>query len=158
MSWSTRQVRTATTALPWTKDFRHLQSFPRHWLKRFSFADQNIKAARVKDRIKYWNIVPGDQVRVRGDESERILEVSRINKLTNRVYLKGMGETVRASVSRPSDSSGQVLVLSRLPLASHRAGLVSRTCTTQGASCSSGITNSRPRGMRRSRVLSRAFS
>lgn len=93
MSWSTRQVRTATTALPWTKDFRHLQSFPRHWLKRFSFADQNIKAARVKDRIKYWNIVPGDQVRVRGDESGRILEVSRINKLTNRVYLKGMGET-----------------------------------------------------------------
>ncbi|KAI0068950.1 hypothetical protein BV25DRAFT_1791294 [Artomyces pyxidatus] len=96
MSLSPNQVRLAATNIPWTKDFRHMKPFPRFWLKRMSFLEPNVKAARPKDRIKYWNIVPGDRVRVIGDEEGRILEVSSINRITNRVYLKGTGEIVRA--------------------------------------------------------------
>ena len=89
------QVRNAVTTSRFTRDFNHLQSFPRYWLKRFSFSDPNVKAAKPKDRVKYWNIVPGDQVRVIGDAQNKILEVAKINRLTNRVYLKGATTSVR---------------------------------------------------------------
>jgi len=54
-----------------------------------SFYDPGIKAVRVKDRIKFWNVVPGDRIRIRGDSRNTIHEVLSINKFTNRVYLKG---------------------------------------------------------------------
>ncbi|KAI0047294.1 hypothetical protein FA95DRAFT_1492689 [Auriscalpium vulgare] len=104
------QVRVAATTAPWTKDFRHLQPFPRFWLKRYSFLDPNVKAARPKDRIKYWNVIPGDRVRILGDEEGRILEVSKINKITNRVYLKGTGPTVRNGIVNVHYSKCQVFI------------------------------------------------
>jgi hypothetical protein len=88
------QVRGAITSNPWTKDFRHLQPFPLSYLKRYSFKDNLVKASKPKDRIKYWNIVPGDQVRILGDKDDKILEVAKINKLSNRVYLKRLTATV----------------------------------------------------------------
>ncbi|KAI0317744.1 hypothetical protein OF83DRAFT_1058118 [Amylostereum chailletii] len=94
------QIRNAAMSFPFTRDFNHLKNFPRHWLKRFSFSDPNVKASKPKDRIKYWNIVPGDQVRVVGDAQDKILEVSKINRITNRVYLKGSAKgTAREGAS-----------------------------------------------------------
>lgn len=89
------QIRNALTSSPWTKDFLHLQPFPTNNLKRLSFQDIIVKAAKPKDRIKYWNIVPGDRVRIRGEKDGRVLEVAKINKLANRVYLKGASAKVR---------------------------------------------------------------
>ncbi|KAH9978093.1 hypothetical protein BGW80DRAFT_1165908 [Lactifluus volemus] len=89
MPLTVAQIRGAVTSNPWTKDFRHLQSFPVNYLKRYSFKDMRVRAAKPKDRIKYWNIVPGDRVRIRGDKDGKILEVAKINKLSNFIYLKG---------------------------------------------------------------------
>jgi hypothetical protein len=93
------QIRGAVTSNPWTKDFRHLQPFPVNHLKRHSFKDIRVKAAKPKDRIKYWNIVPGDRVRIRGDKDGKILEVAKINKLSNYIYLKGATAKVRIITS-----------------------------------------------------------
>ena len=99
MPLTAAQVRSAITSNPWTKDFRHLEPFPLSYLKRYSFKDIVIKAAKPQDRIKYWNIVPGDRVRITGDKEGRVLEVAKINKLSNRVYLKGMATNVRSCSS-----------------------------------------------------------
>lgn len=95
MPLTAAQVRSAITSNPWTKDFRHLEPFPLSYLKRHSFKDIVVKAVKPHDRIKYWNIVPGDRVRITGDKEGRVLEVAKINKLSNRVYLKGMSTNVR---------------------------------------------------------------
>ncbi|KAI9513414.1 hypothetical protein F5148DRAFT_990782 [Russula earlei] len=89
MHLSLQQVRNAITSNPWTKDCLHMQPFPLSYLKRFSFKDTSAKAVKPQHRIKYWNIVPGDRVRIIGDKQGKILEVAKINKLSNRVYLKG---------------------------------------------------------------------
>jgi hypothetical protein len=98
MPLTVAQVRAAITSNPWTKDFRHLESFPTNYLKRYSFKDMLVKAVKPQDRIKYWNIVPGDRVRIIGDKGGQVLEVSKINKLSNRVYLKGSLTNVRRDV------------------------------------------------------------
>jgi len=79
----------ATTTRPWTTNFKHLLPIPRKWLKRTSIRDPVIKAARPDDRIKYWNIVPGDQIRLLGDKSNTLHEVLSINRISNRVFVKG---------------------------------------------------------------------
>ncbi|KAF8558808.1 hypothetical protein OG21DRAFT_1404509 [Imleria badia] len=88
MSLSRVQVLKATTRIPWTKNFRHLLPVPKHWMERRSRYDPGIKAVSVKDRIKYWNVVPGDKIRIRG-EGSKLHEVLSINRFSNRVYLKG---------------------------------------------------------------------
>lgn len=93
MPLTAAQIRSAVTSSPWTKDFLHLQPFPTNHLKRYSFEDIIVKAVKPKDRIKYWNIVPGDRVRIIGEKDGRVLEVASINKLSNRVYLKGASST-----------------------------------------------------------------
>ena len=89
MTFSRFQLLKATTRNPWTRDFRHLLPVPKHFVIKQSFYDPGIKAVRVKDRIKFWNIVPGDRIRIRGDSRSTIHEVLSINRFTNRVYLKG---------------------------------------------------------------------
>jgi len=89
------EVFQAWTTNPYTKSFRHLLPYNRHWERRMTFRDPIIKSAKPKDRIKYWNLVPGDQVRIRGEESKTIYEVMSINKLSNQIRLK-----VPSSVSR----------------------------------------------------------
>lgn len=70
----------------------HLQPFPRVWTKRSSWADPHLKPAKPADRIKWWNIVPGDQIRLLGENQGGVHEVLSINRLTSRVYLKGATE------------------------------------------------------------------
>ncbi|EGO01622.1 hypothetical protein SERLA73DRAFT_166171 [Serpula lacrymans var. lacrymans S7.3] len=89
MSLTRLQLLKSTTTLPWTKDFRHLKPVPKYWQERHSFFDPRLKVVPVKDRIKYWNVVPGDQIRIRGDPRETLHEVLSINRFSNRVYLKG---------------------------------------------------------------------
>src|SRR5712671_8128423 len=89
MPLTAAQVRSAITSNPWTKDFLHMQPFPLRYLKQISPAAMPVKAAKPQDRIKYWNIVPGDRVRITGDKEGKVLEVAKINKLSNRIYLKG---------------------------------------------------------------------
>jgi hypothetical protein len=79
-----------TTSVPWTKNFRHMEPIPRHWTVRTSWRDPHLKPVKPRDRIKYWNIVPGDQITLLGDRTKAIREVLSINRLTNRVYLKGI--------------------------------------------------------------------
>ncbi len=85
-----QEVIKATTNNPWTTNFRHLMQVDRSWLKRKAAeADQRkAKVVHSANRIKYWNIVPGDQIRIRGDRSDTLHSVHAINKLSNQVFLK----------------------------------------------------------------------
>ena len=108
------QVRAAITSNPLTKDFRHLESFPTNYLKRYSFKDPVVKAVKPQDRIKYWNIVPGDRVRIIGDKEGQVLEVSKVNKLSNRVYLKGSSTNVSRDVLALCSTLSLTLYASRI--------------------------------------------
>lgn len=87
------EVTQALTTLPWTRNYRHLLPVPRHWLVRKTRFDPHTKAVRPQDRIKHWNIVPGDRIRLRGDRKNTLHEVLSINRFSNRVYLKGTTST-----------------------------------------------------------------
>ena len=92
VGWRRWQAMRAATASPWTKDLRHVGAiFPRFWSERFTHKDPSFKPVRPQDRIRWWNVVPGDQVRVRGARDDTLREVFRINKLSNRVLLKKEG-------------------------------------------------------------------
>lgn len=89
MSGFTRaQAIQGTTAI-YTRSLRHVKAvFPRFWGKRVTFQDPRLKDVKPKDRIKWWNIVPGDQIRIRGDKEGALREVQSVNKITNMVYLR----------------------------------------------------------------------
>ena len=93
-----KTVLTATTTNPWQTNFNHLLPIPKLWLKRSSIRDPKIKSVRPKDRIKYWNIVPGDQIRLRGDKSKTIHEVLSINRISSRVFVKGAAEVCFSNI------------------------------------------------------------
>lgn len=67
-----------------TTNFRHLVQLQRR--KKLP-GIQERKSVPVKDRIKWWNIVPGDRVRLMTDKENRLHEVKGINKYWNRVYV-----------------------------------------------------------------------
>jgi len=104
-----RTALNATTKNPALCNFNHLRSIPRAWLIRRSKHDPKLKSVRATDRIKLWNIVPGDQIRLRGDEDSKIHEVLSINRLSNRVFLKGPGNVC------PEISSPSAFVLTQSP-------------------------------------------
>lgn len=81
---------------PWTRDLRHVTAvIPRLWNKsRQTWLEPKFKDVKPKERIKWWNIVPGDSVRVLGDPDGLVQQVHAINKFSNRVFLK------RQNVSR----------------------------------------------------------
>lgn len=85
----------ATTTSPYLTNLNHLLPIPKAWLKRRSIYDPKLKSVRTRDRIRYWNIVPGDQIRIRGDKTNALHEVLSINRLSNRVFVKG-GANVRS--------------------------------------------------------------
>lgn len=58
-------------------------------MKRSTPRDPVIKSVRPRDRIKYWNVVPGDQIRLIGDRTNTLHEVLSINRISNRVFVKG---------------------------------------------------------------------
>ena len=89
MSYSRHQALRIVTSTPWTKDLRHVTAvIPRSWARPVNGVGSKVKSVKPKDRIKWWNIIPGDQVRLRGDPEGAVHEVRKINKLTNRVFIK----------------------------------------------------------------------
>jgi len=75
-----------------------------------TFRDPIVKSAKPKDRIKYWNIVPGDQVRIRREESKTIYEVMSVNKLINQVRLKVPSSSDKAVSKKVRYANLQLLV------------------------------------------------
>lgn len=74
-----------------TTNFRHLLPVakpPRQIVPK-NRLDRKPEPVKPKDRIKWWNIVPGDQVRVMAEENARIREVKGVNKFTNRIFIEG---------------------------------------------------------------------
>ncbi|KAG5654677.1 hypothetical protein H0H81_009926 [Sphagnurus paluster] len=69
--------------------------------KKYSIRDPVIKSVRPKDRIKYWNVVPGDQIRLLGDKKNTLHEVLSINRFSNRVFVKGV-------VNAGEDDAGKI--------------------------------------------------
>ena len=51
--------------------------------------DRSPDPVKPKDRIKWWNIVPGDQVRIMAEKAGRVREVKGLNKFANRVFVEG---------------------------------------------------------------------
>ncbi|KAI0091957.1 hypothetical protein BDY19DRAFT_884629 [Irpex rosettiformis] len=89
-SYSRVNAVRGTTSI-YTQSLRHVKaSLPRFWNKRVVWSDPSPKDVKPKDRIKWWNIVPGDQVRIRGEDELR--EVQAVNKLRNMVYLRHQRE------------------------------------------------------------------
>ncbi|KAJ7367937.1 hypothetical protein DFH08DRAFT_829826 [Mycena albidolilacea] len=77
------------TRLPWTTNFNHLRRVPRHLKKTSKYMhdsfdpDKKFSFHIPNERIKFWNIVPGDFVRVRGRYGNKLREVFRIRRLEN---------------------------------------------------------------------------
>ena len=94
---SRSQLLNASTTYPWTKDLRHLAHIPRFWLRRKVAREPYIKSVATRDRIKWWNIVPGDQIRLLGDKSNTMYDVYGINRISNRVFVRG-GVNVRSFI------------------------------------------------------------
>ena len=89
--WSRTQALNAFTDSIFTRDLRHVHpasNFPRAWRDRKGGSGQAVKCVPLKDRIKWWNIVPGDKVQVAGGKTDSVLEVVKINRLSNRVLLR----------------------------------------------------------------------
>ncbi|KAF7301616.1 Nucleoside transporter [Mycena indigotica] len=80
---------TQGTRLPWTTNFNHLRPLPRHlrvtqkgqWDAFDPTSKQDTHVP--KERIKFWNIVPGDRVRIRGRYGNKLREVYKIRRLEN---------------------------------------------------------------------------
>ena len=82
------ELRNAVTTKQHTTNFRHLLPVNKRVVKYRGEGVPGVKTAPAKDRIKWWNIVPGDQIRLVGDSEGTLHEVQRVNKLTNRVLVK----------------------------------------------------------------------
>ncbi|TFK29246.1 hypothetical protein FA15DRAFT_632108 [Coprinopsis marcescibilis] len=87
--FSRRTAIDATTNNPFLTNWNHLLTIPKAWRRRNALYDPKLKSVRTRDRIRCWNIVPGDQIRIRGDDSKTLHEVLSINRLSNRVFVKG---------------------------------------------------------------------
>lgn len=86
---SRAEVRRVFVTSQYTTNFRHLLPVYKGHINKDSVFDKVPKTVPTSDRIKWWNIVPGDQIRVMAEENGRVREVKGINKLSNRVYVEG---------------------------------------------------------------------
>ena len=107
--------------------------------KRLGQDAPTVKVVKQQDRIKYWNIVPGDFVRLRGDSKGVVHEVHRVNKLSNRVILKReinkpVSPAGYSTIDRTLTSSG-TLLMCRGMYPTRGRGLVCRF-RIQNANCS----------------------
>lgn len=82
------ELRNAVTTKQHTTNFRHLLPVNKRVVKYRGEGVPGVKTAPAKDRIKWWNIVPGDQVRVMADKMGLVREVLGVNKISNRVYVQ----------------------------------------------------------------------
>ncbi len=89
MPITARELSYAAKTQVFTRNFRHLLPVPRFLVRGpFMHGQSKPKDTKPKDRIKFWNIVPGDFVKLRNDSKGTVHEVHKINKLSNRVILK----------------------------------------------------------------------
>jgi len=86
---------------PWTRNWQHLTPLRRQKPTRMSPA-QAPTPVPVKDRIRQWNIIPGDRIRIRGDKESVIQEVLGINRYRNLVFLKARQVSFEAIFYFPS--------------------------------------------------------
>ncbi|KAK7061414.1 nucleoside transporter [Favolaschia claudopus] len=95
--------------LPWTTNFNHMRRVPRHLTKNSKYMhdsfdpDKKYSFHIPKDRVKFWNIVPGDLVRVRGRYGNKLREVFRIRRLENIVEFP-LPENARPTARPPAYS------------------------------------------------------
>ncbi|KIY71808.1 hypothetical protein CYLTODRAFT_389765 [Cylindrobasidium torrendii FP15055 ss-10] len=82
-------IQQATSSTQFVSHFQHLMPIHYKTLKDSAkYTEMRTpKVTAAKDRIKYWNIVPGDQVHIRGDPSNGIHTVKAVNRFTNRVFM-----------------------------------------------------------------------
>ena len=89
MSITAKELAFAASPQAFTRHFRHLLPVPRFLVRGpFMPGQSKPKDTKLKDRIKLWNFVPGDFVKLKGDTKGVLHEVHRVNKLSNRVILK----------------------------------------------------------------------
>ncbi|KAF7331780.1 Nucleoside transporter [Mycena kentingensis (nom. inval.)] len=83
-----KQLREGTRS-PWTTNFDHIRKLPRHLRVSKSGRWDSFDPSKKddthipKERVKFWNIVPGDKVRVRGRYGNKLRDVWKIRKLEN---------------------------------------------------------------------------
>lgn len=85
--YSSGELRRIVTSSPVTSNFRHLLPVNKRLLRK-DFEGRQVKAVPAKERIKWWNIVPGDQVRVVAEKATPVRSVLGINKISNRVFVQ----------------------------------------------------------------------
>ncbi|KAJ7688386.1 hypothetical protein B0H17DRAFT_938244 [Mycena rosella] len=89
------------TRIPWTTNFNHMKRVPRKLRQTTSKPEDSFDPDRSsnfhvpKTRIKFWNVVPGDQVRIRGRYGNKLRQVLKIRRLENIVEFP-----------RPANSAG----------------------------------------------------
>lgn len=78
----------ATTRSTFTKHTGHM--YNRRGASPKLHPESSVQIVHPRDRIKWWNIVPGDKVRIRGDKTSTLQEVYSVNKVANHVFLRGI--------------------------------------------------------------------
>lgn len=117
---------------PWTKDWFHLRDIPKiikTQLKRRPHESILAKyqgLVPVENRIKQWNIIPGDLIRIRG-QGEVIQEVFGVDKFKNIVYLKNKEVRNVAFKYKCISFGSKDTCVSRVP----RPMMIFRLCITQ---------------------------
>ncbi|KAJ7087194.1 hypothetical protein B0H15DRAFT_781347 [Mycena belliarum] len=103
------------TTRPWTTNFNHMRRAPRKL--RVSARGRDAFDPTVKDtfiipktRIKFWNIVPGDQVRIRGRYGNKLRKVFKIRRLENVVEFPKTSASPDVSPPAYSYASCQLFV------------------------------------------------
>lgn len=93
------EIREVFSKRQTTTHFRHLLPARKADVKKKNSIDEIPPIAKTKDRIKWWNIIPGDLVRVEGDNHSPVREVKGINKLTNEVFLESENKVLDSELS-----------------------------------------------------------
>ncbi|KAG8883169.1 hypothetical protein FRB97_007104 [Tulasnella sp. 331] len=110
--------KSTLTRSPLTRDFRHALAPTK--LRAYApaaYLRNPYKGVPVSERIKHWNIVPGDKVRIIGgafQDKEVVRQVDAVDKLMNRVYIKGLtgkgGKKAKSNLQWAHYSNLQLLV------------------------------------------------
>ncbi|KAJ7638489.1 hypothetical protein FB45DRAFT_1132403 [Roridomyces roridus] len=101
--------------LPWTTNFNHMRFVPKRlrsnkWNWDAFNPDQKNDVVIPQERVKFWNIVPGDKVRVRGRYGNKLREVFKIRRLENIVEFRSPANDPNALLPAYSYASCQLYV------------------------------------------------
>ncbi|KAJ7477084.1 hypothetical protein B0H11DRAFT_2029613 [Mycena galericulata] len=109
-----RQKLHGGTKIPWTTNFNHMRRIPRK-LRNSSASDsfdpdEKDRIIIPRERVKFWNVVPGDRVRVRGRYGNNLREVFRIRRLENLVEFNLPSDSPDTSYPAYSYASCQLYI------------------------------------------------